>query len=53
MENSDANLEALASQPLKWGDISIGADGESGIGHLAFGTKDQCVGEPVKGKLYS
>ncbi|KAG5665370.1 hypothetical protein KAF25_009495, partial [Fusarium avenaceum] len=53
MEDEDANLQALASQPLRWGDISTVFEGESGIGHLAFGTKDQCVEEPVEGKLYS
>lgn len=53
MEDEDTNLQALASQPLKWGDISTVFEGESGIGHLAFGTKDQCIEEPVEGKLYS
>ncbi|CAJ0541351.1 Ff.00g080070.m01.CDS01 [Fusarium sp. VM40] len=53
MEDEDENLQALASQPLKWGDISTVSEGESGIGHLAFGTKDQCIEEPVEGKLYS
>ncbi|KAH6969441.1 hypothetical protein DER45DRAFT_622158 [Fusarium avenaceum] len=53
MEDEDTNLQALASQPLKWGDISTVFEGESGIGHLAFGTKDQCIEEPVEGRLYS
>lgn len=53
VEHPEANLEALTWQPLKWGDISTGSESESGIGHLAFGTKDQCIEEPVEGNLYS
>lgn len=49
---SDDVLEMMSMRELKWGDVSAGlADDE--VGHLAFGTKEQKVQEPIDGKIYS
>ena len=58
---SYGTLEDVATGRLKWGevplpppqsDLSSGGTGQI-VGHLAFGTEDQNVTEPVEGRWYA
>ncbi|RGP72657.1 hypothetical protein FLONG3_6665 [Fusarium longipes] len=44
-------LQEMAENQLKWGEVLDGSR-QDNIGHLAFGSKEQGIVEPIEGKLY-
>ncbi|KAF5024391.1 hypothetical protein F66182_3477 [Fusarium sp. NRRL 66182] len=44
-------LQAMATKNLRWGEVSDGSDSNT-VGHLAFGTEEQVMTEPVDGRMY-
>ncbi|KAF5010439.1 hypothetical protein FDECE_3408 [Fusarium decemcellulare] len=53
IDNAEDELEAVAKKKVKWGQVSGGKSDDSQTGHLAFGTEEHEVTEPVDGEFYS
>jgi hypothetical protein len=49
-EGTKEKLMLIALQKLRWGVVRVFENGQPG--HLAFGTEDQVVGEPIDRQEY-